>query len=71
MKVSECTGIRCSYCERRRWSHVHESANYHAIGMTHAYMFCAYVGKRCSQVKTQECPYKTGKNGDRVINKRR
>ena len=53
MKVSICQ--KCPHYKRKRWTHRHQSANYHAIGMTHAYGYCEEWGKRCSEVSNADC----------------
>ena len=52
MKVSHCE--RCEHCRRITWSHPYLPANYHAIGMSHAYHKCELAKKRCIEVK--RCP---------------
>ena len=47
--MKKCKG--CSHYERRTWSAKHYPADYHAIGMTHAYGYCLLYQKRCSEVK--------------------
>lgn len=53
MKISFCKG--CLHCKRRTWSQVHHPANYHTIGINHAYLHCALADKRCLKVKKSEC----------------
>lgn len=53
MKVSECR--KCRYFRERRWSQRYEPKDYHPIGMTHVYGWCAYRKSRCRQVKRREC----------------
>ena len=53
MKVSICK--KCLHYHRRTWTHRHSSANYHDIGMTHAYGYCDIWGKRCSEVSAADC----------------
>ena len=48
MKVANCE--KCKHHERRTWSHPHYCANYHTIGMTHAYAYCTKHCKRCADV---------------------
>lgn len=49
MKVANCE--KCKHYQRRTWSHAHYPANYHAIGMSHAYAYCTKHCKRCGDVK--------------------
>lgn len=49
MKVSDCRD--CKHCKRICWSHSYQPLNYHAIGMSHAYAYCAKHEKRVLQVK--------------------
>jgi hypothetical protein len=49
MKVADCE--KCKHHERRTWSHPHYCANYHTIGMSHAYAYCTKHCKRCADVK--------------------
>lgn len=49
MKVSECYG--CRYCERRVWSSSYKPANYHEVGVSHAYRYCTLNKARCLKVK--------------------
>lgn len=49
MRVKDCE--KCPHKRRRTWSHTHKCANYHPIGMTHAYAYCLLHDMRCSQVK--------------------
>ena len=53
MKVSICR--KCRYFRERRWSHRYEPRDYHPIGMTHVYGYCAYMKKRCAEVKRTNC----------------
>lgn len=52
MRVSDCK--KCQHCKRYVWSHSYLPANYHAIGMSHAYHKCELAKKRCLEVK--RCP---------------
>lgn len=49
MKVSICED--CPYSERRVWSQYYKPNGYHAIGMSHAYRYCTFHGKRCSEIR--------------------
>lgn len=49
MKVKNCE--KCKYYDRRRWSSSYYPANYHRVGVSHAYGFCINYNKRCSEVK--------------------
>lgn len=49
MKVKNCE--KCKYYDRRRWSSSYWPANYHRVGVSHAYGFCINYNKRCSEVK--------------------
>ncbi len=49
MKLSICE--KCKYYDRRRWSSSYWPANYHRVGVSHAYGFCINYNKRCSEVK--------------------
>ena len=49
MKVANCE--KRKHYQRRTWSHAHYPANYHAIGMSHAYAYCTKHCKRCGDVK--------------------
>lgn len=51
MKVSNCK--KCGYYQRRTWSSSYKPANYHVIGVSHAYGFCELNNDRCLNVK--EC----------------
>lgn len=55
MRVSQCE--RCEYCKRYVWSHTYKPANYHAIGMTHAYHKCDLAKERIINVR--HCPKET------------
>lgn len=50
MKVSRCE--KCRHHERRRWMRQEFPANYHPIGMTHAYGYCKKHRQRCLKVKS-------------------
>lgn len=52
MRVSNCE--KCIRYQRKNWSHRHESAKYHAIGMTHAYGYCKLHDDRCLNIKKCE-----------------
>lgn len=49
MKVENCQ--KCPYFDRRRWSTTYYPADYHPIGMTHAYAYCNKYQSRCLDVK--------------------
>lgn len=53
MKVSKCK--KCFFCERRTWSSSYKPANYHEIGVSHAYRYCTIFEKRCLEIKEKEC----------------
>ena len=53
MKVSVCR--KCRYFRERRWSQRYEPRDYHAIGMTHIYGYCALNKRRCMEVRTKDC----------------
>lgn len=53
MKVSVCR--KCRYFRERRWSQYYEPRNYHPIGMSHKYGYCARWKKRCTEVKDTDC----------------
>ena len=53
MKVKDC--IKCMYYWRRTWSQKYKPANYHAIGISHAYAFCLKYNKRCLKVLKSQC----------------
>ena len=53
MKVSICR--KCRYFRKHRWSQRYEPKNYHAIGFSHVYGWCAYMKKRCIDVKKNDC----------------
>ena len=48
MRVKDCKG--CRHCERKVWSSSYKPSNYHAVGFSHAYHYCAYHKKRCLEV---------------------
>lgn len=50
------------------WSQVHCPANYHAIGINHAYGYCQLLKKRCSEVTKNEC-LASLKNANEIMNK--
>ena len=52
MRIKDCA--KCEKCERRVWSDYHVPKNYHPIGMSHAYAWCAKYKKRVSQIKKCE-----------------
>lgn len=60
MKVENCRG--CPEMERRVWTQYYKPDGYHAIGMNHAYAWCAAYRKRCSDVG--KCEYKKGDNNE-------
>lgn len=49
MKVSKCE--KCAHYRRKTWSTEYTPANYHRIGVTHAYAYCEKHKKRCLEVK--------------------
>ena len=49
MKVKMCK--QCKYYERRVWSQYYSPADYHAIGINHAYAYCKLYDCRCLSVK--------------------
>lgn len=49
MRVKDCKG--CRYCQRKVWSSSYKPANYHAIGVSHAYHYCELNEERCLEVK--------------------
>ena len=49
MRVKDCQG--CRHCSRRVWSSSYKPANYHAIGVSHAYHYCEYHKDRCLNVR--------------------
>lgn len=49
MRVKDCIG--CRHCERRVWSSSYKPANYHEIGVSHAYRYCLLNKLRCLEVK--------------------
>ena len=49
MKVRDCEG--CKHSERRVWTSRYKPANYHEIGVSHAYRYCRLHGARCLEVK--------------------
>lgn len=53
MRVRECR--KCRFFRERRWSQYYEPKNYHAIGFTHKYGYCALMKQRCTEVKTIDC----------------
>lgn len=63
MKVKDCWALKCPYLQRKVWSDYYQPANYHAIGMSHAYAYCDKFGCPCRKAK--EC-----KNGSGCPNKR-
>lgn len=48
MRVKDCEG--CRYCEHKVWSSSYKPANYHAVGVAHAYHYCEYHKKRCLEM---------------------
>lgn len=50
MKVKEC--INCQHCDRRTWVSSYKPANYHEVGVSHAYRYCKLHKMRCLEVKT-------------------
>jgi len=54
MKVSECE--KCKAYERHTWTNSYKPANYHRVGVSHAYGYCRLVNMRCSEVKPYVCP---------------
>lgn len=52
MKVKECE--KCRYKKRHVWSTYYIPRDYHPIGMSHAYAYCALHQKRVRDVKKCE-----------------
>ena len=52
MKVKVCEN--CQHYRRKVWSSYYNPNNYHAIGMTHAFGYCAKLKDRCLKVKKCE-----------------
>lgn len=50
MIVDNCIG--CRYCERIVWTQEYKPANYHKIGINHAYYYCRKNNMRCRNVKS-------------------
>lgn len=57
MKVKDCKS--CHHCQRRVWSQYYVPKDFHPIGMSHAYAYCAAYQKRVSAVKG--CDRREGK----------
>lgn len=53
MKVGICR--KCRYFRERRWSQYYKPRDYHPIGMTHVYAYCARWKKRCTEIKDTDC----------------
>lgn len=49
MRVKDCKG--CRYCQRKVWSSSYKPANYHCVGVSHAYHYCEFNKARCLEVK--------------------
>ena len=49
MKVKDCR--KCPHCKRRTWTSYYRPRGYHAIGMTHAYAYCALYKERVRKIK--------------------
>lgn len=49
MRVEHCKS--CKHCERRVWSSSYKPANYHAVGVSHAYRYCTFHDARCLSVR--------------------
>lgn len=49
MRVKDCKG--CRHCDRRVWSSSYKPANYHRVGVSHAYSYCTLKKDRCLNVK--------------------
>ena len=45
MKVSVCE--KCEHYRRKTWVTKYKPADYHTIGITHAYGYCKKYQKRC------------------------
>ena len=50
MRVKDCK--ECRHCDRRVWSSSYKPANYHEIGVSHAYRYCTLHKARCLSVKS-------------------
>ena len=62
MKVSECK--RCIHSQRKSWSTSYKPNNYHYIGVSHVYLYCKLLQKRCLDVKKKECKEKINEKED-------
>ena len=49
MKVTICK--QCQHYRRRTWTQSYKPANYHEIGFTHAYGYCALHKERCLKIR--------------------
>lgn len=49
MKVRKCEN--CEFYQRKIWTTRYKPANYHTVGVNHAYGFCEKYNKRCLDVK--------------------
>ena len=52
MKVKICE--KCKNHTRYVWTQKYKPANYHTIGINHAYGFCIKYNKRCLDIKKCE-----------------
>lgn len=57
MKVKNCRN--CKHCIRKVWSSSYKPLNYHTIGVSHAYAYCALKKTRVLSVKS--CSYRSAK----------
>ena len=63
MRVSVCE--KCPEYKRKTWTTTYTPANYHKIGVTHAYAYCMFYEKRCSEVRRCEFNYDLQKESKR------
>ena len=49
MKISDC--MKCKHYQRKTWGSVFKPANYHNIGVTHAFGYCNKHQMRCLDIK--------------------
>lgn len=69
MKVQYCEN--CPFKERRTWSQYYQPANYHAIGMSHAYAYCKFAKERCLKVRCMRCKkYQDDREWSLKVNKK-
>ena len=62
MKVKECEKCKCY--ERRTWSSSYKPANYHKVGVSHAYGYCRLFNMRCSEIKPYICKKVDGRQNE-------